>query len=256
MASIVRVPKDSSMDYDFIAFSFNNKHSYEDFGIYRVSDGNRYNTELNPQIADRTAEVMGSDGMIYFGSNYKQKVFNISFAFDGLTDIKIRELKQWLNGKEMHDLWFAEEPHKVYSAKVTGQPSIKVVPFDDDTYGRIYKGEGTVQFTAYWPYAHTPDKVQRWNGTNWVDVGVGSTHTSYTLFQNYNSIKANLPGYGSTSASYGDLPFHFVAKLQAPESAINVNIAVAAANNEISATYDITAPSTNTSEGQEYIIGG
>lgn len=261
MSSIVKIPKDSSADYDFIAFSFNGKHSYEDFGIYRVSDGNRYSMEINPQSTDRTAEISGFDGTIYFGTNHKQKVFNINFAFDKLTDLKLRELRQWLNGKEIHDLWFAEEPYKVYSVKVTGQPNIKVIPFDDfDKQGnkiRVYKGEGTIQFTAYWPYAHTPDKVQRWNGTEWVDVGSGTTYTSYMNFQNYDSIKANLPGYGTPpNASYGDLPFHFVAKLQAPESAINVNIAVAAANDEISATYDITAPSTNTSEGQEYIIGG
>ena len=46
---------------------------------------------------------------------------------------------------------------------MTGQPSIKVIPFDDyDNNGnkiRIYKGEGSVTFTAFWPYAHTPDYV-------------------------------------------------------------------------------------------------
>jgi hypothetical protein len=88
--SIVNIPKDTSADYDFIAFSFNGLHSYEDFGLYRVGEGNRYNHDLNPQMTDRTAEVQGADGMFYFGSNYKQKVFNINFAFDSLNDEKIR----------------------------------------------------------------------------------------------------------------------------------------------------------------------
>lgn len=162
--SIVKVPLDTTADYDFTAFTFNGYHSYEDFGIYRTSDGDRYNSNLGPQMNDRTAEIVGSDGMMFFGTSHKSKVFDISFAFEDLTDVKLRQLKHWLDGKEVHDLWFAEEPYKVYSAKVTGQPTIKTIPFDvydsnGKVSGRIYKGEGTVQFTAYWPYAHTPDFV-------------------------------------------------------------------------------------------------
>lgn len=223
MASIVKVPTKEEVDYDFIAFSFNGLHSVEDFGIYRTSDGDRYNSELSPRITDRTMEIAGADGSLFFGTNHKPKVFNINFAFEELDDVKLRELKKWFNGKEMHDLWFAEEPYKVYSAKVTGQPSFKFVSFDKynnstNKVDRVYKGEGTVQFTAYWPYAHTPDKIQRWNGTSWVDVGSGIIPTSYRYFQNYESFKANLPGDSSSSNQYGDLPFHFVAKLYAPGS--------------------------------------
>jgi hypothetical protein len=29
-------------------------------------------------------------------------------------------MRQWLDGKKVADLWFAENPYKVYSAKVTG----------------------------------------------------------------------------------------------------------------------------------------
>jgi hypothetical protein len=60
-------------------------------------------------------------------------------------------MKNWLNGKELGDLWFAEEPYKVYTAKVTGTPNIKFIPFDK-TYieggvkkiKRVYRGEGTI----------------------------------------------------------------------------------------------------------------
>jgi hypothetical protein len=54
-----------------------------------------------------------------------------------------------LNSKESGDLWFAENPYKVYTAKVTGQPTIKYVPFDvrnsaGNIVGRTYSGEGSV----------------------------------------------------------------------------------------------------------------
>jgi hypothetical protein len=68
-------------------------------------------------------------------------------------------MKIWLDGREVGDLWFAEAPYRVYSAKVTGQPKLSVIPFPDPTWGRIYKGEGTIEFTCYYPYAHTPDYV-------------------------------------------------------------------------------------------------
>ena len=163
--SIVKIPQNVHADYDFVAFSFNNKHSYEDFGIVRVSEGSRYNENLSPTLTDKTAEVPGGDGTYYFNTQHKQKVFNISFAFDGMSEAKLREMKQWLNGKDMADLWFAEAPYKVYTAKVTGAPQMKYVCFDqyNEETGkteRVYKGEGSVTFTAYWPYAHTPDYIE------------------------------------------------------------------------------------------------
>lgn len=162
-------PKNATMDYDYIAFTFDGKNSYDDFGIIRTGDGDRYNEELLPTAQDITAEVTGGDGTYFFNTCHKQKVFNISFAFDNLNDTKVREMKQWLDGKKVADLWFAENPYKVYSAKVTGQPNIKFVPFDEynaagEKIGRVYKGEGSVTFTCYWPYAHTPDYVG--TGTN------------------------------------------------------------------------------------------
>jgi predicted phage tail component-like protein len=166
MASIVKVPKDNIADYDFIAFSFDGLHSYEDFGLYRTSDGDRYNENLAPQMTERTADNPARDGQYYFGTQHKQRVFDIKFAFENLTEAKLSGLKKWLNGKKVADLWFAEAPYKVYSAKVTGTPNIKALCFDEQYNDngetktrRIYKGEGSVQFTCYYPYAHTPDKI-------------------------------------------------------------------------------------------------
>jgi predicted phage tail component-like protein len=118
--SIVKVPSTASGDFDFLAFSFNGKHSYDDFGIYRTSGGDRYEEKLMPNINDKTAEVPNGDGMYYFNTTYKQRDFPISFAFDHLTEQQLREMRRWLSGKELGDLWFEETPYKVYTAKVTG----------------------------------------------------------------------------------------------------------------------------------------
>lgn len=130
--SIVKVPDDKYADYDFIAFSFNGKHSYEDFGIYRTSGGKDYTENLTPVMQDITATVPGADGTFYFGTNYTKRDFNISFAFDNMTESKLAEMRNWLRGDAPHDLWFAEAPYKVYSAKVVGTPNLQYIPFDRD----------------------------------------------------------------------------------------------------------------------------
>lgn len=215
---IVYTPKDPNFDYDYVAFSFNGKNSYDDFGIYRVSEGSKYNLSLIPELSDKTAEAIGSDGDYYFQTWHKKKVFNINFAFDKMTEAKLREFKRWLNGKDLAPLWFAENPYKVYYAKVTGSPTFSALPFEDATLKRVYKGTGTIQFTCYYPYARTPDKVQRWGlDTNtWVDVEKsvpdGRHIDQYYYFNNRDEWResSGLTNTVSVGKNYGDLPAPFV----------------------------------------------
>jgi hypothetical protein len=83
------------------------------------------------------------DGLLYFGTKTEQKVFNIPFAFDGLTESELKRLKEVFNGKSICPLIFDETPYKVYMAKVTGNASIKYMCFDIEGQ-RIYRGEGTI----------------------------------------------------------------------------------------------------------------
>lgn len=144
-------------DFDFIGFTYNGKHSFDDFGIYRTSDGNRYNDNLVPTMTDKTIDVPGGDGQIFFYTNHKNKQFSISIAFDNLKEEQYQNMRKWLDGKGVYDLIFDEYPNKIYSAKVTGTPSLKTVCFEEEEE-RIYKGEGNIQFTCYYPYAHSEEK--------------------------------------------------------------------------------------------------
>ena len=144
-----------SMRGDFIGFTYNNAPS-SDLGIMRVSDGSRFNENLLPTMQDKTAQVPGGDGTYYFGSFYTQKQFDIPYAFDSLTEQQLANLKRVFGDKQVHDLIFDEAPYKKYRAKVTGTAQIKYVPFGDGE--TVYKGEGTIQFTAYEPYARSVHK--------------------------------------------------------------------------------------------------
>ena len=135
---------------DFIGFSFNG-HRSESLGIVRVSDGSRYNEDLVPTAQDKTVQVPGGDGFYYFGSDYTQRQFSINIAFDELTEKQFRELQQVFGTKELGKLVFDERPYKYYMVK-SGKPQLNYICFGEDGE-RIYKGEGTLTFTAYYPFA-------------------------------------------------------------------------------------------------------
>lgn len=165
-----------------------------DFGLIRVSNGSRYNDNLLPTLNDKTADVPGGDGMYYFNSYYKQKQFNINFAFDGLTEEQLRAIRQWLNGKEIKELEFDERPGLFYSAKVTGTPSFKYIPFDSaprissNIVGRFYKAVAkeyiSQETISNWPTAHTYPQIEGYSmatGGYFQRIAIGASTLSELL---------------------------------------------------------------------------
>lgn len=157
---------------DFIGFWINNIHSSE-LGIIRTSDGSRFNENLLPNIQDKTVQVPGGDGFYYFGSYYTQRQFNIPIAFDNLEESQFKRLRQLIGSKTFFKLTFDETPYKYYNVKSAGSPMLKYICFDDESgqlNKRIYKGEGTLSFVAYYPFgiphALSLDKLVLPNGDN------------------------------------------------------------------------------------------
>ena len=149
---------------DFIGFTFNGVHS-SDMGIIRTSDGSRFNENLLPASTDKTVQIPGGDGTYYFGSNYTQRQIPISIATDELTETQFRQLKQWLGDKQIHPLVFDEAPYKTYMVKTSSIPTLRFICFDnitknnsEMTVNRVYKGEGSLQFIAYFPFARCTKK--------------------------------------------------------------------------------------------------
>lgn len=192
---------------DFIGFTYNGKHS-SDLGIVRTSNGSRFDENLLPTMQDKTAQVPGGDGTYYFGSYYTQRPFSVSFAFDDLTEEQIVNLKRHFGDKKIHDLIFDERPYKIWKAKVTGTATMKYIPFAEGETNRVYKGEGTIQFTCYQPYAICEKKwLNLYNDNNkneWSAAsGLKEVQGIYDKLQGANSIKLYNPG---------DLESHFMLR--------------------------------------------
>lgn len=177
---------------DFIGFTYNGYHSVRDLKIYRTSNGSRYDENLTATMVDKTVDVPGGDGQYYFGTNFKNKTFNIQYAFDELDEAGLALLKKVFSGDGIHDLVFDEAPYKVWGAKVTGTAQIKHLCFTDDNGNRVYKGEGSITFTCYYPYAHTPKELGFSNGSNIIYIEIGTTFPCDLLVYE-NSIQSAFP---------------------------------------------------------------
>ena len=114
------------MKQDFYGFQFNGVHT-SDLNIVRVSDGSRYSENLSPVFQDKTAQMLGSDGTLYWESFDTNKVWPIQVAFDELSEMQYRRLRQVFNGKTMGELIFDELPFKAYTAKVQSSPQFKTI---------------------------------------------------------------------------------------------------------------------------------
>ena len=194
---------------DFIGFSFN-EHRSESLGIVRVSDGSRYNEDLVPTTQDKTVQVPGGDGFYYFGSDYTQRQFSINIAFDELTEKQFREIQQVFGTKELGKLIFDERPYKYYMVK-SSKPQLKYICFGKDGE-RIYKGEGTLTFTAYYPFAKSVFKfLNEYNDKNkdeWKEAsGMKAEKGTYDTVSDNGSISV----YNA-----GDLETDFILKFDLP----------------------------------------
>lgn len=211
---------------DFLGFTFSGVHS-SSLGIVRTSDGSRYNENLLPEFEDKTVKVPGRDETYYFGSEYKQRIFEVKIAFDNMTDKQFRQLRQLMSGQELKDLIFDEAPYKVYKVKANGAPSLSYIAFDEE-YRRIYKGEGTLSFIAYFPFArsrfkyredYTPKNIPEWGGIqdnkmSWLESsGIPSNTKEYSITlpaydmgtQHYNASKTFQRKLGEIKSDSSDV---------------------------------------------------
>ena len=190
---------------DFIHFafgSFNSKTFSTNGQLVRTSNGNRYNRPLTPPLETKTIDIPGRNGAYYFQTNYKPKVIDVAFAFQGLSDDDLKTIKAAFRGDTIQELSFSEDctynttppgvtDSRIYMAKITGQPSLKVLSFGDGN-SRYYNGEGNLQFTAYWPFCR---------GKNTVTTNNGDIDAPFTITYERNT-EAEI-SFGDVNKTYG-----------------------------------------------------
>lgn len=138
---------------DFTGFRFNNIHS-KDLHLVVVTSSDRYEKNLLPEVKDYTQDVPGGNGKYYFGSTFSKREFSVNVAFDQVDEKTWRKISNLFATDKLCDLIFDELPYKTYKAKISKKPEFKFICFTDrDTGERVYKGEGTLNFICYFPFA-------------------------------------------------------------------------------------------------------
>ena len=144
---------------DMVGFYFGDYHTSQ-FGLVRVSSGNRYTEYLFPTLKTNTVDNNSIDGSLYFGTNKSTRTFQIDLAFDSVTEDDLRDIKEWLTG--VHPLIFDERPYVAYTCTLNSAPQIKFLTFNENG-NRVYKGEMSITFISYLPYGYTI------NGKKYID---------------------------------------------------------------------------------------
>ena len=178
----------SVFDGDFLGFQLGDVHSSQ-LNITRVSNGNRYSENLTSNFSDAIEQVPGADGTYYWDTYYTQHPFTIDFAFDNLHDEDVRRLKQVLNFKGVQPLIFDETLYKKYYVKCSSPPVLKYLGFNEKET-RIYKGEGSINLVAYYPYAiSTTDIVINGdNKTEFLISNIGDIEAPMKIYYNLNNL--------------------------------------------------------------------
>lgn len=189
----------------YLGFTFGGVHSSE-LQIVRVYDS-RFSEQVLPGQSDRTIKLPNSDKTVYYGRNFEPMEISVGFAYDDLSEKGKRKLKQTFASEQLQELTFDEEPYKTYLAKVSGQPTLNFVPFDDLEYGRVYRGEGEVTFFIPNPLAYS--KYKRID-----DYGDGNKkewEQAYSFENETNKWVSKENGYSAVVYNNGDVeaPFKF-----------------------------------------------
>lgn len=164
---------------DYVGFTFAGKHSSQ-FGILSVTSGGRYSRALSPEFNDIIVNVNGSNQTHYFGTVYNRKSWQLSCAFDSITEQELREMKEWLRTDKVLPFSFDELPYIQFYAKVASPPNFQFLTFDDRYGDRVYKGELAVSFTCYKPYGYS---VNKWLN-NYTDASPADGNDIYLMANN------------------------------------------------------------------------
>ena len=216
-------------DTDFIGVSFKGKHLLRDYNIYRVTKSDRYDMHLNANQKLNTATEKTFEGTYFFGGNRQPLQFTLNLAFDSLTASQLKEVKELFSPTSIGELIFDEHPYKVYDAKVSATPKMNYVLFGENDEERIYKGEMTIQLTAYYPFAHTPTQTKY--GVDgkyfqYYDINLYSTRNQWREVSGLIDLDETF----ELGINRGEKPSPFIAKLS---GSVAANTIIKVANNKI-----------------------
>lgn len=214
---------------EYLGFTLGGIHSSQ-LNIVRVSNGNRYTKNLTPNFQDKTVVIDGANQTYFFGMNHTQLPITIDFAFDDLREEDIRKLQQLFYFNGVKELIYDETPYKKYYVKCSQPPVIKFIPFSDTGDVLNYKGEGTINLVAYFPYGVSTQESIFDIYSNYLRIfNLGDIKIPFQVYYPVSNTPVDiiLESYSDTSNQpsqiYGSMTLSMVEKLNTNDTQICIN---------------------------------
>ena len=99
-----------------------------ELGVYVISNGGTYITNLTPNFSDKRTSVTAYDGQYYYGTQITGQKFTLSMFAENLTYGELCKLKSWLNPRHIGKFILSDQPYKYYYVKPTSISSLSNIP--------------------------------------------------------------------------------------------------------------------------------
>lgn len=228
----------------FISFTYGGRH-IEDFGAIAVTEGDRWSHPMYAEFSDITNNPEVYDGQLYWDTHHGANTWELQLSTDCMTEQNLNDFKNWFKPGVIRELILAEHPNRAIMARISGTPSMSVLPFEEreevllgsNTYTlktTVYKGEISISFVMDYPFWYakcntivlpSPDIAYADNsnyaaGTFCVEDGVKiiyednlimGTVPSRTFIGDEVSNSITIAGVGESTPSYGYLYYAGIA---------------------------------------------
>ena len=99
-----------------------------ELGVYAVTSGSTYTTNLAPAFSDKKTTVTAYDGQYYYGTQITGQKFTFNMFAENLTYGELCHLKAWLNPRHIGKLILSDQPYKYYYVKPSSVGAISNIP--------------------------------------------------------------------------------------------------------------------------------
>ena len=185
---------------EFLDFQFGDFIG-SNYGLIRTSNGDRYELNLTPEMQDFTIDIPNNDGQYYYGTSYQARKITVPFAFDNLTEMQLKNIRQKLNLNKIQKLYLSETADRFYYAKLTDSCQIKHLCFEQNGQ-RIYKGDGSFTFTCYYPFSQS--EMYTLTRQNMTSIDTNASVDSQSSYVAVDSDEDILDGFTTNNADYDD----------------------------------------------------
>lgn len=118
-----------------------------EFGVYAITSGSTYSTNLASNFNDNLQTVSAYDGQYYYGTQITGQQFNFNMFAENLTYDELSRLKGWLSPRHIGKLILSTQPFKYYYVKPVSIGELGAIPLSSvqtpiyTTSGIITEGE-------------------------------------------------------------------------------------------------------------------